>query len=42
VWFSPAPLLVIGHIGVVGGSLAAFRSRRRRFGRFLASRHSRG
>ncbi|MEZ5183465.1 MAG: hypothetical protein R2702_16560 [Acidimicrobiales bacterium] len=41
IWFSPAPVLVTVHVLVVAGGIVALRSRRRRFGRFLAPRWSR-
>ena len=42
IWFSPAPVLVAVHVLVVAGAIVALRSRRRRFGRFLAPRWARG
>lgn len=41
IWFSPAPLLVTTHLAIAGGAIWALRSRRRRFGRFLAPRSPR-
>ena len=36
LWFWPAPVLVLVDLALLSGVAAAFRSRRRNFGRFLA------